>query len=828
MDEVVRYGVTLDTAKAVAAAKEWEKRLDGLKKREQELAKAEEGTRKETDRLRAQILALGRAEIAGTRSKEALRKETRAAQQALREQAEAARLLRREQAALKAETAALRREEDAYRRSVERSAATIAATERARLRSARAAERTRSVYQQQGAVGGRIEDLQGQIAELEGRKRELSTFGGRVRSGVRERYQQATSNEALTGYRQQFTGGLAPFAGQAVGLAAGGLTAAGGVVGAVAGVGAEREKLKAGLATALGSEKEAEVAFEQIKRFAKETPFAVDEVTSAVTKLKVRGLDPTVEAATESLRVYGDVAGAMGKDLDTVIEAVSDASLGEFERLKEAFNVVGHKAGDEITFTFAGTTTTVKNSSEEIVKYLQSIGKTNFAGGMAKQAATLGGAWSNLGDAVSNFAEEIYSADLGDALKEVLGDLIGNVDGAEGLAKAIGESLAGAVKDAYAWLKEVLGPLDELPAKFKEGFATAQTFVSVVGKMVAVGVELATTLSANTTAAVALGGAVAAALGPFGLLATAAAAAGAAIGSMFADAQSGIDSLSHKVKMVREEAQRQADQAEIDAQHADADEIEKQLEYGQRSYDQLVQARLRAAGVERIEDLSAEDRDKLWLARRKAQQATTAEDKAVISDLITRSEGFADRQEFARLSRMPKKKLTPSQQKRLNELSKKLDKKVPGAGKAAKEKLSAAEQEQASKIEEEAKRAGLQAADEARLAGRGTEALALGRRAEQETRDRLKAQAKRGEALPGEVDTAFARIAGYNEVGGAPPPPVIVNNYQFKIDIPTQVTGEFSGTATELAETFADKLQILLEERVFPEAHEAVRPRFVR
>ncbi len=57
---------------------------------------------------------------------------------------------------------------------------------------------------------------------------------------------------------------------------------------------------------------------------------------------------------------------------------------------------------------------------------------------------------------------------------------------------------------------------------------------------------------------------------------------------------------------------------------------------------------------------------------------------------------------------------------------------------------------------------------------------------------------------------------------------MIVNNYQFKINIPTQVTGEFSGTATELAETFADKLQILLEERVFPEAHEAVRPRFVR
>ena len=66
---------------------------------------------------------------------------------------------------------------------------------------------------------------------------------------------------------------------------------------------------------------------------------------------------------------------------------------------------------------------------------------------------------------MSNFAEEVYSGRSRRRLKEVLGDLIGNVDGAE-VAKAIGESLAGAVKDAHAWPGEVLGP-DELPAKFR-------------------------------------------------------------------------------------------------------------------------------------------------------------------------------------------------------------------------------------------------------------------------------------------------------------------------------------------------------------------------
>jgi hypothetical protein len=836
-DEILRYGVELDTAKAEAAAKRWEQRLARLSVKERELHKAQQESARETARLRREVLKLNDTEANAVKGKGRLRQETRSAQQALREQAEAAKVLRREQLALKAETTALRREEDAYRRSLEKSARTIAATERARLRSARASERTRSVYQQQGRVGGNIEELQTQIADLETRKRMLSSVGGRARLGARAAYEGATSNEALTGYRQQFTGGLGGLGRQAVGAAAT-LTGVGaGVVGAVAGVGAERERLKAGLSTALGSEKEAEIAFEQIKRFAKETPFAVDETTAAVTKLKVRGLDPTIEAATESLRVYGDVAGAMGKDLDTVIEAVSDASLGEFERLKEAFNVVGRKAGDDVKFTFAGVTTTVKNDSESIVGYLKSIGQTNFAGGMAKQTATLGGAWSNLGDSVSNFAEEIYKAGLGDALKEVLHDLIGNVDGADGLAKSIGENLAGAVKGAYAWLIKVLGPLDELPDKISDGFKAAEKFVSVVGKMIAIGVDLAQTLGANAVAMAAVTAAVSAALGPFGLLMAAAAATGAAIGSMFADAESSISRLATKVQTVRSEAELRATQET----RRDIEQIGKEANdraiYADKAFADLAAAKLREAGVESIDELPAADRAKLYKAQSaiiKASQGETfdvdgetMEGKAFVSDLIERQGGRADQQEFKRLSKIPKKKLTPSQQKRLTALSTKLDIKAPSGAKG-KADVSAAEAEQKSKIEEEAKRAGLLAADEARLAGRGAEALALGRAAEKETRARLKEQAARGAPLPGEVDTAFARIAGYSEVGSAPPPPVIVNNYQFRVEVPTQITGDFTGTPAELAQTWGESLKVLLEETVFPEALQAVRPSFIR
>lgn len=826
----VVYEAVLDTKKATRAAQQWEKRLEGLTKREKNLTAQEKALTAEMDRLRAKLLALSRAEASGKTTRERYNKETKEARLRLREQAEAARLLRREQAQLKRQTADLRREEERHRRAIEKSTAALrrneAATRRAQARSARADVRLRSVYQKQGEAGGRIEALQAEISALDAKQLRMSTVGGRLRERyggrVRERFRRATSDEAVIGYTGQAISGAPGFAARGIGLAATGVAATGGAVGAIARVGGQREQLRAGLATALGSEQEAERAFEQIKRFASETPYAVDEVTSAVTKLKVRGLEPTVDAATEALRTYGDVAGAMGKDLDTVIEAVSDASLGEFERLKEAFNVVGRKSGDEVKLTFAGVTTTVKNDAESITNYLKNLSKTNFAGGMAKQAQTIAGAWSNLGDAVSNFAEEIYQAGLGDALKEVLQDIIGNVNGADDLATTIGENLADAVREGYEWFKKLLGPTDELPDKFAEAFQTGKEFVGMMGRLVSVAASLAETLGTTGVAMTAFVAAAASALGPLGAIAAAAAATGYALTTMLVDADNQLAKVQQRVADVRRQAELAAMQAEADALQEEVRAGQERFDYGQKTYDQLVAARLRATGAESVKDLSTEEQVKLARAQLLAERAGSPEERAQIADLVTRSEQFADKREFERLRKMSKKTRTPSQEKRLRELAGKLDVKLPTGG-GGKRTLSAAEQEQKAAIDKAAKEAGLRAADRARLAGRGSDALAEGARAEKETRERLKAQAGRGEALPGQIDTAFARIAGYGEVGAAPPPPVIVNNYQFKVEVPINVDKVVAGSVDEFVDEAASKFKARLEEDVFPETLAEIR-----
>lgn len=166
--------------------------------------------------------------------------------------------------------------------------------------------------------------------------------------------------------------------------------------------------LNSSLVTVTGSVSQAEKEFAWIKEFAATTPFDLEQVTNAFVKMKAFGLDASLDALT----AYGNTAAATGKSLDQMIEAVADAATGEFERLKE-FGIRARKQGDEVTFTFRGISKTVRQSSEEITEYLQSIGENDFAGAMATRAKTLDGALSNLGDTWNELFRTINDAGVG-------------------------------------------------------------------------------------------------------------------------------------------------------------------------------------------------------------------------------------------------------------------------------------------------------------------------------------------------------------------------------------------------------------------------------
>ncbi|MFL0588471.1 hypothetical protein ACH0BU_17845, partial [Sphingomonas olei] len=141
--------------------------------------------------------------------------------------------------------------------------------------------------------------------------------------------------------------------------------------------------------------KTAKETYAALVNFGNSTPFDTGQSVQAFVKLRQIGL----AATEERLRSFGNTASATGKDLNQMIEAVADAGTGEFERLKE-FGIKSKVEGDKVKFTFQGVSTSVANNSVAITKYLEDIGNNQFGGAMAKQMATLNGAFAGVGDAM--------------------------------------------------------------------------------------------------------------------------------------------------------------------------------------------------------------------------------------------------------------------------------------------------------------------------------------------------------------------------------------------------------------------------------------------
>lgn len=175
------------------------------------------------------------------------------------------------------------------------------------------------------------------------------------------------------------------------------------------------ERLNASLKTVTGSAEKASKAFGLIQEFAAKTPFQLDEVVQSFIKLKALGLTPSEKA----LRSYGNTAIAMGKSLSQMIEAIADATTGEFERLKE-FGIKARTQGEQVTFTFQGISTTVGKNAAEIESYLRAIGDVQFAGAIEAKANTLLTAIAKMKDAFSNLVKTLGDSGLTEVLTNIV------------------------------------------------------------------------------------------------------------------------------------------------------------------------------------------------------------------------------------------------------------------------------------------------------------------------------------------------------------------------------------------------------------------------
>ena len=232
------------------------------------------------------------------------------------------------------------------------------------------------------------------------------------------------------------------------------------------------EQLKARLLTVEGSQGKANATFAKMLEFAIQTPFELDKVVSAYTTLRAVGIEPTDKMMTS----FGNTAATWGRDITDFASAVVKATTGEMESIK-AFGAVARVQGKKVEFTFQGVTTVVERETSAIVGYLENLGNTAFAGGMANQMNTLEGQLSNLRDAWSKAAAAAAEGGLNDSVKDLvaqLTELAGRADFVDALTN-LGSGVAsvtGFFAQAVAMmgrfhigLKGVLGGLEALSLK---------------------------------------------------------------------------------------------------------------------------------------------------------------------------------------------------------------------------------------------------------------------------------------------------------------------------------------------------------------------------
>lgn len=211
------------------------------------------------------------------------------------------------------------------------------------------------------------------------------------------------------------------------------------------------ETLRATLNTFTSSEAETDVVFAFIKDIAKDLPESVDDITTSFIRMKALGLSPTREALVS----FANTAAASGKGVLQFVEAVADASTGEFERLKE-FGIKARKQGDLVAFTFQGQTKTIQNTSSAINEYLEALGNNQFAGAATRQMSTMNGLVANLGDAWDNLLTTFGKQGANDAFK---GLIQGGITAIEFLSNGIIElrvdflNLFGAVELGWEVIK---------------------------------------------------------------------------------------------------------------------------------------------------------------------------------------------------------------------------------------------------------------------------------------------------------------------------------------------------------------------------------------
>ena len=825
--------------------------LKGDRKAEQQLRKLAAAEREARDRLADLQLQEKKAGPAAKLHAEAVRKQRVEVEKLARERRTATQQARAEAQAERAAVQAQRqasaaRVQNARAEAQAQKEAARADAERARNldrlaaahdRVDRARARERDNFRRLQAIGASISERQAAIEALDRRlalgpslRERAAGFAGQAAAGARARIGGWTQSAGSVA-GGLLTAGLAGAVGGSVALGRGAVQRGGDFV-----------QQRAALEAQLGSREAADRRISEIRGI---RGVGLTEGVQVANRLGGLGLN----ASAQSVRSVAAIAAATpGKSAMDFAEAVADAITLENERLKE-FGIRAKVAGDKVSYTFRGVTETVGANAKEIQGYFDRLGQSSlFSGALERKAQGLQGALGSLDDELTVAATAIYEGGLSEALAEVVNEIASLVKESGGGAKAIGQVLGDAVRSLWAKVKELIGPVSELPEKIRAIVAVAADAVKLLLDLASAVGKVVETVGPGGVALGLLAVKIGAMTGPIGLATVGLLGLGAAIGAgmkaaveaagIFDKLGGAVEAYGRKQDALYESAKRQAETGRANesaerlrAGNQRADEADEAADKARLRFKE---ARLREMGLSENEltdeqraSLNAEaDRVRFNLRRAGGlggadEQRGAGEVNRAADALLGGTERRADSAELQRLVGKAKRKgarLTPQEKKRLDALRKKYDLSTPE--KAGKPEVSAFGADVESEIKSQSEDAGRVAGLRAIRGGAGQkEADRIALRTQKETAERLRGQVNDGKFLPGQINASLLAVAGVDEVAGkGTPPPISVVN----IGAPTVTIGDvnvsdFTTTATP------DQLGVSVARAVQQEIRVAVR-----
>ena len=154
------------------------------------------------------------------------------------------------------------------------------------------------------------------------------------------------------------------------------------------------EGYKMQLVTATKDTEKAGQLMARAVKFANSTPFETGEVVEATAKMEAYGI-----SSEKWLADVADMAGATNKSIDQATEAMADAVVGEYERMKE-FGIKKDQIIERATKLSSKAIVAGKKGEAAkraaIEQALQQLMQEKFKGGAEAQAKTFKGMWSTI------------------------------------------------------------------------------------------------------------------------------------------------------------------------------------------------------------------------------------------------------------------------------------------------------------------------------------------------------------------------------------------------------------------------------------------------